>query len=329
MKPSIILKNTFNVLPFISFCLLFSFFLSCNKEEELETEVTCNDEVVVESFDHQVTFNYEYDISGMNDTLFDNFHTVDIVLYHSDQQSMSWANFQTEFNTADDAFRSVGVQLNLKKAVNVTFPTDWNNQICMNLNALPDSGQSPGFYDLYNTTQPTILPLMEDIFIDFTHGEINKEKTIFIIPLSGLKIVFAQKNTDETWQVSNQVPTGGYSFPAYLFHDRIPKPLRGVINIEQSSGVTLAHELGHKLINVSHEGLAASPAFTGSSIPGLMGYGNATDIYGGQTGRWHQERLLLSPFLYKLNNGTKTYNQDYAINGAYDDPIYGSYVMPQ
>ena len=147
--------------------------------------------------------------------------------------------------------------------------------------------------------------------------------------MSGIEIIFAQKNIDGSWQISNPVPTGALSFPNYLFHDRIPKNLRGVITMQSSSGVTLAHELGHKLINVSHEGLSVSPAFSGNNIPGLLGYGNSTTIYGGQSGRWHQERLLLSPFLYKMTNGAKVYNPDYAVNGAYDDPIYGSYVMPQ
>jgi len=79
----------------------------------------------------------------------------------------------------------------------------------------------------------------------------------------------------------------------------------------------------------SHEGLAVSPAFSGNTTPGLMGYGGSTVIYGGETGRWHQERLLLSPFLYTINNGEKTYNPDYAEIGSYADPIYGTYVVEE
>jgi len=216
----------------------------------------------------------------------------------------------------------------LKKAVNVTFPDEWNNQLAYNLLDLPDSGVNPQFYDIYNTTKPTLTDTIEMAYKDFTYDEENKARTIFVVPLKGVKIVFAQKNTDGTWKISNPVATGALSFPSYILHDRIPKNYRGIISMEQSSAVTLAHELGHKLINVSHEGLGVSPAFSGSTIPGLLGYGGSTTIYGGQSGRWHQERLLLSPFLYKTNSGIKTWNPDYAVNGAYNDPIYGTYVMP-
>ena len=181
---------------------------------------------------------------------------------------------------------------------------------------------------MYNTTKPTLTDTIKMAFEDFVHDEEKRTRTIFVVPLKGVKIVFAQKNTDGTWKISNPVATGALSFPSYILQDRIPKKYRGIISMEQSSGVTLAHELGHKLINVSHEGLGVSPAFSGTSIPGLLGYGGSTTIYGGQSGRWHQERLLLSPYLYKKNGTTITYNPDYAGDGSYGDAIYGGYVMP-
>jgi len=316
------MKNTFQLTQkLLLVVILFFVIQNCKKEDEPKTPTP-------EPFNHQVTFNYEYDISGMNDTLHDNMLTADIVLFHSDQLAMSWNTLKAEFLRADNAFRAVGVQLNLKKAVNVTFPDEWNNQLAYNLLDLPDSGVNPQFYDIYNTTKPTLTDTIEMAYKDFTYDEENKARTIFVVPLKGVKIVFAQKNTDGTWKISNPVATGALSFPSYILHDRIPKNYRGIISMEQSSAVTLAHELGHKLINVSHEGLGVSPAFSGSTIPGLLGYGGSTTIYGGQSGRWHQERLLLSPFLYKTNSGIKTWNPDYAVNGAYNDPIYGTYVMP-
>lgn len=306
--------------------LFFGFLLvlviqNCKKEDEPK-------QTPAQPFNHQVSFNYEYDISGMNDTLRDNVLTADIVLFHSDQLAMTWNTLKAEFLRADNAFRLAGVQLNLKKAVNVTFPEEWNNQLAYNLLDLPDSALNPAFYDMYNTTTPNLTDTIEMAFKDFTYDEENKARTIFVIPLKGVKIVFAQKNTDGTWKISNPVATGALSFPSYILHDRIPRNYRGIITMEQSSGVTLAHELGHKLINVSHEGLGISPAFSGSSIPGLLGYGGSTTIYGGLSGRWHQERLLLSPYLYKKNGTTITWNPDYAGNGSYNDPIYGTYLMP-
>lgn len=232
-------------LSFVGGLLFFVAFQSCKKETQ-ETECS----TPVEPFNHQVTFNYEYDISGMNDTLHDNVLTADIVLFHSDDMAMSWNTLKQEFLTADAAFRAVGVQLNLKKAVNVTFPAEWNNQLSYNILGLPDSGVIPAFYDMYNTTKSTLTDTIEMAFKDFTYDEKNKAKTLFIVPLKGVKIVYAQKNLDNSWKVSNPVATGALSFPTYILHDRVTRNYRGVITMEQSSGVTLAHELGHKLINV-------------------------------------------------------------------------------
>ena len=89
----------------------------------------------------------------------------------------------------------------------------------------------------------------------------------------------------------------------------------------------MAHELGHKLINVSHEGLHVCPQGTGTDVPGLMGYGDEKEIHGGEAGRWHLERLLLSPFLYRMVDSEKVWNKDYQNGGTYDDPIYEGLIM--
>ena len=89
----------------------------------------------------------------------------------------------------------------------------------------------------------------------------------------------------------------------------------------------MAHELGHKLINVSHEGLHVCPQGTGTGVPGLMGYGDEKEIFSGEAGRWHLERLLLSPFLYRMIDGEKAWNEEYQSGGAYDDPIYKGLIM--
>jgi hypothetical protein len=295
--------------------------LGCKKEYEVVDPET--------PFEHKVSFNYEYDISGMNDTMNDALFTVDIVLFHSDHLSMSWAALKNEFMKADDAFRAEGVQLNLKKAVNVSFPDEWNNLTAYSLTSLPDSGQTLGFYDKYSVMKPIMNDTVKTAFTDFIYDEPNKTRTIFILPMSGVKIIFAEQNTNGSWQMGGPVATGALSFPGYILLDGISKNLRGCITMQSATGRTLAHELGHKLINVSHEGQNVSPAFSGNTIPGLLGYGTSVEIFGGQSGRWHKERLLLSPYLYKKVNGSKKYNPDYAGVGAYDDAIYGGFVMPQ
>ena len=310
-----------SILPCLVLTFMILYISSCKKDYTVVQ--------APESFNHQVSFNYEYDISGLNGTIHYDSLTADIVIYMSDHLSITWDQMKAEFRKADAAFRAAGVQLRLKKVVNVTFPDEWNNQVAWSIPSLPDSGQNVGFYHKYFYTKSKISNVIQTAFTDFIYDEPNKNKTIFILPMSGIQILFSEQKSDATWEVGGPVATGALSFPGYILHDGIPNDLRGCITMESTTGRTLAHELGHKLINVSHEGLNVSPAFSGTSIPGLLGYGNSVEIYDGQSGRWHKERLLLSPYLYKTVNGEKKYNADYSGVGAYDDAIYGSYVMPQ
>ena len=129
------------------------------------------------------------------------------------------------------------------------------------------------------------------------------------------------------------VRTGGLSFPTYSYLNNIPDEHRGVITITNLSRPdrlrrTIAHEIGHKAMNVSHEYLDMNPEHEIYAEGGLMIYGKGEDIPSGREGRWHLERLLMSPFVYTQDsNGRKTWNQDYKENGHYYDPIYGSFIV--
>ena len=141
---------------------------------------------------------------------------------------------------------------------------------------------------------------------------------------------FYQKNESGTPQ-RRTISTGGLSLPAYLFEERIPRRLRGVITIcrnEGKHGRLIAHELGHKLMNVSHEYRDISPKFEVTGEGGLMLYGKGTEIARGADGRWHRERLHLSPFLFRTDpSGARTWNPDYRQGGHYYDPIYGIHAV--
>jgi hypothetical protein len=59
-----------------------------------------------------------------------------------------------------------------------------------------------------------------------------------------------------------------------------------------------------------------------------MLYGAGEDIPSGAEGRWHYERLHMSPFVYRLRaDGTKQWNPDYKEGGHYYDPLYGDKVV--
>jgi hypothetical protein len=81
-------------------------------------------------------------------------------------------------------------------------------------------------------------------------------------------------------------------------------------------------------MNVSHEYMDISPEHEVYAGGGLMVYGNGEEIPSGKEGRWHLERLLLSPYLYVLeSDGSKNWNPDYQENGHYYDPIYENYSV--
>jgi len=85
--------------------------------------------------------------------------------------------------------------------------------------------------------------------------------------------------------------------------------------------------VGHKLMNVSHEYREAGPTHESFNDGGLMLYGVGTDIPAGKAGRWHKERLHLSPYVYRVKNSKKVWNADYQGNGNYYDPLYGDKVI--
>ncbi|MCB0494485.1 MAG: ImmA/IrrE family metallo-endopeptidase, partial [Cyclobacteriaceae bacterium] len=143
---------------------------------------------------------------------------------------------------------------------------------------------------------------------------------------------FLEVSEGRNWTMKT-VRTGGLSFPTYSYVNSIPAPFRGVItitNLQRPDRLrsTVAHEIGHKVMNVSHEYKSTDPGHEIYAEGGLMLYGDGEDIPSGEEGRWHLERLHLSPFIYKLNEqGVKIWNEEYKEGGHYYDPLYGDKVI--
>ena len=160
----------------------------------------------------------------------------------------------------------------------------------------------------------------------------DNTRTIYLIALQDVFYPFTEVASGRNWTVKS-VRTGALSFPGYSYSSTMPPALRGVITVSNLSGPlrsrrTIAHELGHKVMNVSHEYMETDPGHEIFAEGGLMLYGKGEDIPSGRSGRWHLERLLLSPFLYRLGpDGSKQWNADYKEGGHYYDPIYGDKVV--
>lgn len=160
----------------------------------------------------------------------------------------------------------------------------------------------------------------------------NNARTVYLIALQDVFYPFLEVSEGRNWTMKT-VRTGGLSFPTYSYCNTLPPAFRGVITITNLSRpdryrITVAHEIGHKVMNVSHEYMATNPGHEIYADGGLMLYGLGEDIPSGKEGRWHLERLLLSPFLYRLNeDNSKTWNEDYKEGGHYYDPLYGDKVV--
>ena len=185
------------------------------------------------------------------------------------------------------------------------------------------------FVNMYvaQSRDPSILsPEALEAFDAMIEKDARNDRTVYLLVLQNVYMTyFEDLDGGRNW-APKVVNTGGLSFPSYMYGSEIPRRLRGVITLTRHDGERnriIAHELGHKLMNVSHEYKEQSPQHEIRAEGGLMLYGGGTDIPSGAEGRWHKERLHKSPYVYRRNaGGKKVWNPDYAADGFYYDPIY-------
>ena len=276
------------------------------------------------------------DINEINSDLVKGKPTVDIGIYFpsnldSTFTKVTFNKMIESFFFAKEIFKPTGVQLNLIFAktgnINSSYLSIQSNEVP----GIPDT-EYVNLYD--NSRRHPSIPTNHAInaFRSIIEEDINNSRTIYLIALQDVFYPYLTLAEGRNWMMKT-VRTGGLSFPSYSYIDQIPKDLRGIITItnlsrEDRYRKTIAHELGHKLINVSHEYNDINPGFEVFAEGGLMLYGSGDDIPTGKEGRWHLERLLLSPYLYKVDErGNKIWNNDYKEAGHYYDPIYDNYVI--
>ena len=233
------------------------------------------------------------------------------------------------FERAKDIFAKAGVQLKLLWVKRAIVPPSW---LSVQANQVTGIAVPPEInaYVGYRSAGWKLTPAAKTAFEGIIERHAGNDRTIYLLYLKQVKMAYFDRTVKDRPQIKS-IPTGGLSLPAYLFEDRIPRRIRGVITLCRQSGRggrTIAHELGHKLINVSHEHRKISPQFEVRGEGGLMIYGQGIEIPSGEAGRWHKERLHLSPFIYRTKkDGTLQWNADYRESGHYYDPIYGDKVI--
>lgn len=252
-------------------------------------------------------------------------YNVDLAfIYHNKHSKVDLEEFQRQFTVAKEVFAKEGVNLHLTYVKKIRqMPKSWHRQSVMETKGKNPSADTD-FYDGMEIKKFALTKRSQKIFEQLIEGyKGDRTRTIFVLALNDIYMSYFEKGEVK------ELLVGALSFPGYIFADRIPRHLRGVITTRRVGGVyrTLAHELGHKLFNVSHEAMDKCPKFSGNNIPGLMGYGKSVDVHRGKKGRYHHERLLLSPYLYQVKGDVRLYNPDYQKSGIYRDPIYGKYML--
>ena len=237
----------------------------------------------------------------------------------------------TSIKNAKEIYAPTGVQINLLFVkTGIVDPKYFTLQA----NEIPDVPQTE-YANMYQHMfrHPAILTKTAEVALkSIVEPHPDNHRTIYLIVLQDVFFPFLTVSEGRNWIIKS-VRTGGLSFPTYSYVNEIPAALRGVItisNLQRPDRLrrTVAHEIGHKTINVSHEYGEINPENEVFAEGGLMVYGNGEEISSGEKGRWHKERLQLSPFLYRLNeDGKKIWNPEYKEAGHYYDPLYKNYVI--
>lgn len=277
------------------------------------------------------------DVQAINADLEEGRLTVDVGLYYPSnlhegaKEKLPLSGLIEEFRTAKKVFEPTGVQLNLLfvKTGEVDprhlaiFASKWETDL-----------PSGGYGNMYvqSAIHPTEMSEgATEAFEAIIEPSPDNSRTVYLVGLQNVYMPFYEDLDGGRNWAPKVVNTSGLSFPSYSYADTIPDRIRGVISLtkhDAKNGLTIAHELGHKLMNVSHEYRDVSPQHEIRSDDGLMLYGSGTQIPSGEDGRWHQERLRLSPYVYRTNEaGEKVWNKDFIEGGIYYDPIYRNYAV--
>ncbi len=262
--------------------------------------------------------------------------TIDVGIYFPSNfdtafYKVTLARMIESFQAAQEIYARVDVQLNLLWVK--TGEVD-PRYFAIQSNKIPGI-PSTEYVNLYQHSKrhpAELTPLALEAFERMIEPAEYNDRTIYLIALQEVFYPYLEVSEGRNWMIKS-VRTGGLSFPGYSYPGTIPDRLRGVITITNLSRPdryrrTIAHEIGHKAMNVSHEYKDTSPGFEVFADGGLMLYGDGEDIPSGKEGRYHLERLYLSPYVYTMDDeGNKQYNPDFKEGGHYYDPIYGDKVI--
>lgn len=276
------------------------------------------------------------DIKAFNKDLVSGKSTMDIGIYFPNNfdpkfEKVSLKGMIEGLKAAKEIFQPTGVQINLLWVKTGYLDPKFFSIQANEIPQIPAT-EYTNMYEHAARHPATLTQSALNAFEAIIEPDSNNHRTIYLIALQEVFFPFLDVSEGRNWLIKS-VRTGGLSFPAYSYTNTIPRPYRGAItitNLSRSDRLrrTIAHELGHKVMNVSHEYKNTNPGHEVYADGGLMLYGSGEDIPSGEEGRWHLERLKVSPFLYTMDEkGQKEWNKDFQEGGHYYDPIYGNHVV--
>ncbi len=292
----------------------------------------CGEAVAAEPVNWTATRNDQ--VQTINSDMEKGKPTVDVGIYfpsNFDQaftETYSVDTLLKDFIGAKEIFAVAGIQLNLLWVKSGEIDPKYFEIEANSLDGTTPGGRYANMYVDSRRQNSGLTQETRDAFESIIEVDEQNSRTVYLVVLQDVFMSFFEQIDERTWE-PRTITTGGLSFPGYSYQD-MPKRLRGVITVNKTYEVrsVVAHELGHKLMNVSHEYRKIDPQHEVRAEGGLMLYGAGTDIASGEEGRWHRERLHLSPYVYVESDiGERTWNRDYEENGHYYDPIYGAHVV--
>jgi hypothetical protein len=262
--------------------------------------------------------------------------TLDVGVYFPNNfdsafKKVTLARMMESLRAAKEIYEPTGVQINLLWVKTGAVDPKYFSIQANEVPGIPET-EYINMYEHMKRHPAELTPIAKEAFTSMIEPDIQNSRTIYLVVLQDVFFPFLEVSEGRNWTMKT-VRTGGLSFPTYSYCNTLSTAFRGIITITNLSRPdrlrgTIAHEIGHKVMNVSHEYMSTNPGHEIYAEGGLMLYGDGEDIPSGKDGRWHLERLHLSPFLYKLNEDkSKAWNDEYKEGGHYYDPLYGDKVI--
>lgn len=317
------------------YILSLAILYSCNEQSpttqsrSFETDEKVIDQVVWIPVD-------TIDVENFNKDLLPGKLMMDIGIYFPSNfdsafNKVTLARMMESLRAAKEIFEPTNVQINLLWVKTGVLDPKYFSIQSNEVPGIPGT-EYVNMYEHMERHPAKLTPLAKEAFTSIVELDNQNSRTIYLIALQDVFYPFLEVSEGRNWTMKT-VRTGGLSFPTYSYCNTLPDQFRGIITLTNLARPdrlrgTVAHEIGHKVMNVSHEYMSTNPGHEIFAEGGLMLYGDGEDIPSGKDGRWHLERLHLSPFLYRLDeNDSKIWNEEYQEGGHYYDPLYGEKVI--